>query len=452
MEAIIDYRGKTPKKTDSGIPLITAKIIKNGSIQATTEFIAEKHYDSWMRRGLPAKGDVVMTTEAPLGEVAQLDGRKVALAQRVITLRGKSELLDNTFLKYLLISEQVQHQLDGRATGTTVKGIKQSELRKIMLGLPPLEEQKAIARILGTLDDKIELNRQMNATLEAMAQALFKSWFVDFDPAIDNALAAGNLIPEPLQARADVREALGDQRKTLPEAIQNQFPDRFVFNDELGWVPEGWEVGTIGSVCSPTIGGLWGDDHQVAGSVPAICLRGVDMGTLREFGTASDAPIRFVKPSALSKRLFTESDLLIAGSGAGPCGRPLWCSSEMSGQFAIATIYSNFVKRVTATSPTVAIYLDRLLFSKYIDGSIQDFITGTSVPNLDLHGLLSGCRVVFPDQRALFLFESLQRANFKKLYSQESAVLVAIRDTLLPKLLSGELRVPDAERLTARVT
>lgn len=114
MDAIIDYRGKTPKKTTSGIPLITAKIIKNGAIQPVTEFIAEDDYDSWMRRGIPMEGDVVLTTEAPLGEVAQLDKRKIALAQRVITLRGKTDFLDNTFLKYLLISNDVQHQLDGR--------------------------------------------------------------------------------------------------------------------------------------------------------------------------------------------------------------------------------------------------------------------------------------------------------------------------------------------------
>lgn len=104
MEAIIDYRGKTPKKTESGIPLITAKIIKGGRILPVAEFIAEDDYDTWMRRGIPKSRDIVLTTEAPLGEVAQLDERKVALAQRVITLRGKAGLLDNTFLKYLLLS------------------------------------------------------------------------------------------------------------------------------------------------------------------------------------------------------------------------------------------------------------------------------------------------------------------------------------------------------------
>ena len=172
MAAIIDYRGKTPEKTTFGVPLVTAKVIKGGRIERPDEFIAEADFDAWMRRGMPERGDIVMTTEAPLGEVAQLDGTRVALAQRVITLRGKPDLLDNTFLKFLLQSNGVQEELRSRGTGTTVVGIRQSELRKVSLTLPPLAEQKAIAAVLGALDDKIELNRRMNATLEAMAGAL----------------------------------------------------------------------------------------------------------------------------------------------------------------------------------------------------------------------------------------------------------------------------------------
>lgn len=100
LDALIDYRGKTPKKTTSGVPLITAKIIKDGRIETPTEFISVDDYDSWMVRGFPKVGDVVLTTEAPLGEVAQLDDANIALAQRVVTLRGKSNVLDNTYLKY----------------------------------------------------------------------------------------------------------------------------------------------------------------------------------------------------------------------------------------------------------------------------------------------------------------------------------------------------------------
>ena len=193
MEAIIDYLGKTPRKTTAGIPLITAKVVKGGRIETPDEFIDPAEYDEWMRRGLPRKGDVLVTTEAPLGEVAQLGGEKVALAQRLIALRGKPKLLDNTFLKFLLQSEAVQTQLAARSSGSTVSGIKQSELRKVRLTLPPFQEQRAIACILGSLDDKIELNRRRSRTLEAMARAIFQSWFVDFGPV--RAKAAGQPPP-----------------------------------------------------------------------------------------------------------------------------------------------------------------------------------------------------------------------------------------------------------------
>src|SRR5690606_39158567 len=158
LDDLIDYRGKTPRKTNHGIPLITAKVVKSGRIETPDEFIAEEDYASWMTRGLPKIGDVVLTTEAPLGEVAQIKFLPVALAQRIVTLRGKPGLLDNCYLLYLLQSQEMQEKLVGRSSGTTVIGIKQSELRKIELALPPISEQRAIAHILGTLDDKIELN------------------------------------------------------------------------------------------------------------------------------------------------------------------------------------------------------------------------------------------------------------------------------------------------------
>src|SRR3989442_8805516 len=120
MEALIDYRGKTPEKASIGVPLITAKIVKGGRIEKPDEFIAVDDYEPWMRRGIPKAGDVVITTEAPLGEVAQLGAERIVLAQRLIALRGKPGLLDNGFLKFLLQSEDVQDQLRARASGTTV--------------------------------------------------------------------------------------------------------------------------------------------------------------------------------------------------------------------------------------------------------------------------------------------------------------------------------------------
>lgn len=235
VEQLIDYRGKTPKKTDSGIPLITAKVIKNGKILPPTEFIAENDYESWMRRGIPKEGDVVLTVEAPLGEVAQLDSRKIALAQRVITLRGKKDLLNNTFLKYLLMSNEFQSALNGRSSGTTVLGIKQSELRKIQLTFPSLSIQKKIAHILSTLDNKIELNKKINQTLESIAQAIFKSWFVDFDPIHAKANAQSE---DEYNA---IAKELGISREIL-----DLFPNEFE-ESELGMIPDGWRVTKLGS-------------------------------------------------------------------------------------------------------------------------------------------------------------------------------------------------------------
>jgi type I restriction enzyme S subunit len=175
MERIIDYRGKTPSKTDSGIPLITAKIIKEGRIGEPTEFIAHETYSPWMRRGLPQRGDVLITTEAPLGEVAQIFNEKVALAQRVILLRGKAEELNNSYLKYVLQSKDVQKQLITKSTGTTVLGIKQSELRKVLIPLPPLEEQRRIAAIL----DKADAVRRKRKEAIALTEELLRSAFLE---------------------------------------------------------------------------------------------------------------------------------------------------------------------------------------------------------------------------------------------------------------------------------
>ncbi|MEN1785996.1 MAG: restriction endonuclease subunit S, partial [Bacteroidota bacterium] len=175
----IDYRGKTPKKSDSGIPLVTAKVVKSGKILSPNEFLSENEYENWMTRGYPKKNDVVLTTEAPLGEVALVKDNKIALAQRIITMRGNPNMVSNVFLKYYLQSNQGQYELHSRASGTTVFGIKASALRQLPVLLPELIEQKAIAEVLSSLDDKIDLLHRQNQTLEQLAETVFRQWFVE---------------------------------------------------------------------------------------------------------------------------------------------------------------------------------------------------------------------------------------------------------------------------------
>lgn len=399
MEAIIDYRGKTPEKTKSGIPLITAKVVKGGRIEPTDEYIAAEDYDSWMRRGLPKAGDVVMTTEAPLGEIAQLGSEQVALAQRLITLRGKQNLLDNRFLKFLMQSDDVQVQLRARASGTTVLGIKQSELRKTTLTLPPLDEQRAIAHILGTLDDKIELNRRMNETLEAMARALFKSWFVDF---------------EPVRAKAEGRDT------GLPKEIADLFPDSFEpacrdghgagRDSELGEVPKGWRVGRLDDVLVLQRGFDLPATQRVDGQFSVVAASGPS-GTHNEYMVKGPG-VTTGRSGVLGKVFYVHDDFW-------PLNTSLW------------------VKEFRHSKPAYAFYsLQGLDFGIFNAGSAVPTLNRNHVHNLP---------TLMPPLALIDRFEAIAVSLLRrqKLNDNESRTLAAQRDALLPKLLSGEVRIKD---------
>lgn len=178
LETIIDYRGKTPHKSENGILTLSAKSVKNNNIDySQCYYISDDEYKKFMVRGFPQKGDILLTTEAPLGMVAKLDRDDIAIAQRLLTLRGKKGVLDNDYLMYYLQSPMGQSLLKSRETGTTVTGIKQSEFRKIEISIPDLEMQKKVSNVLNVINDKIKLNNNINNNLEQQAQAIFDSMF-----------------------------------------------------------------------------------------------------------------------------------------------------------------------------------------------------------------------------------------------------------------------------------
>jgi type I restriction enzyme S subunit len=174
----IDYRGRTPTKTESGLRLITAKNVKMGYLQTNPiEFVAPKSYDAWMTRGVPRRGNVLFTTEAPLANVAQLDtDEKVVFAQRIIIMQPDASKLDSTFLKYLMISQSVQQRIHEKGTGATVRGIKARLLKTIEISFPKsLPEQQ---RIVGILDEAFDGIATAKANAEKNlqnARALFES-------------------------------------------------------------------------------------------------------------------------------------------------------------------------------------------------------------------------------------------------------------------------------------
>jgi type I restriction enzyme S subunit len=377
MAAIIDYRGKSPEKTTSGVPLVTAKIVKGGRIEKPDEFIAEEDYDDWMRRGMPEAGDVVMTTEAPLGEIAQLDGKRIALAQRLITLRGKPKVLDNTFLKFLMQSEFVQNQLKARSTGTTVLGIRQSELRKVSLVLPLHDEQLAIASVLGALDGKIELNREMNETLEALAQTLFKNQFVD--------AAATKL-------------------------------------------PKGWRAGTLGEVTENPRRGI--QPEEIKSSTPYIGLEHMPRRciALSEWGHADELES--------NKFEFERGEILFGKL------RPYF---HKVGVAPVDGVCSTDILVVRPKTPEWFGFVLGHVSSVELVNHTNAASTGTKMPRANWNDI-ARFEVALPPDSLAAEFTATIRPMIDRIIANihESRTLAELRDALLPKLLSGELRVPKA--------
>ncbi len=178
LNKIVDYRGKTPEKTDTGVFLVTARNIKNGKINynLSQEFIADDDYENVMSRGKPKLGEVLFTTEAPLGEVACVDREDIALAQRIIKFNGKTGVVNNAYLKYLIMSGEFQQSLMMYATGSTALGIKAERLVYLRLLIPSENEQKQIATFLDhetqKIDNLIEKQQQLIKLLQEKRQAV----------------------------------------------------------------------------------------------------------------------------------------------------------------------------------------------------------------------------------------------------------------------------------------
>lgn len=445
MDAIIDYRGKTPKKVDNGIPLITAKIIKNGRIQEVNEFIAINDYDDWMVRGLPLEGDVVLTTEAPLGEVAQLDARKVALAQRVITLRGKKGILENDYLLYLLQSSFVQNQLDGRASGSTVTGIKQSELREIILRLPPVSLQKSISHQLKCLDKKIDLNNKINKTLEQMSQTLFKSWFVDFDPVIDNALDAGNPIPEALQTRTELRQKVRNSAdfKPLPAEIRSLFPSEFE-ETEVGYLPAKWIYSGLSKSIDIKHGFAFKGEYFSETKTNQILLT---PGNVRIGGGFKFDKLKYYKGEIPKDYIFGVDDIFVSMTDLSKECDSLGYAARVPSREDTQFLHNQRLGRVILGKhpSSVKEFIYQVLISQNYRNTVLGSVTGTTVKHTSPSKILSHVISHSENGEVERKFDSIC-SNISLAISrnnENNRILLKLRDTLLPKLISGELTLED---------
>jgi type I restriction enzyme S subunit len=427
--------------TRDGIPLIKVADIKNGLVTGIPEYLISKDKDFEYRRTKLQGDELLITLVGNPGDCVivteDMAGWNVARAVAVLRL---NEPKLRAWVRYALLSPPAQHFLSSRFNTTVQKTLNLKDIRELFLPFPPERDRAEIASIIDTINNKIAVNRQMNTTLESMAQALFKSWFVDFDPVIDKALAAGNSIPEPLHARAEARKALGDQRKPLPITIQQQFPDRFVFTEEMGWVPAGWEVSTIGEQVDITGGGtpstknpdFWDD------GVHAFCTP-KDMSKLDSIVVTH------------TDRYLTDAGVQKITSGQLPSGVVLMSSRAPIGYLAISDIPVSVNQGIIAMLPSEtysAMFL--LSWAHFNMGQITDRANGSTFMEISKRNFRP-IPFLVPNSGILSAFNQQAKGIYSKLLavSENAEEVTKLRDTLLPKLLSGELRVPEAEATVA---
>lgn len=319
-------------------------------------------------------------------------------------------LADTKFIYYQLKLIDFNRLNEGSAVPSMTVPI----INNIEIKLPAINIQKEVSKILTDLDNKITLNRQLNQTLEHMAQALFKSWFVDFDPVIDNALTAGKVIPDDLQDRAERRQlqlAKADH-KPLPENIRKLFPSEFELTASLGWVPKGWGASRLDGILELAYGKSLSKTEREQGLVPVYGSGGV---------------------TGYHNQSIVNGPGIIVGR-KGTVGSLYW---EPQVFFPIDTVF--YVKPFDGISLEYCFLLLQTL-------GLEDMNTDAAVPGLNRN---NAYRLEFslPDKNVLAQFTLIAKSFREKLDRNNFQInsLVLLRDTLLPKLISGELRIPEAE-------
>ena len=411
--------GGTPSKKREDywhgtIPWVSARDMKQFRLRDTTHHITAEGLANGTKR--VRAGTLLLLTRGMrlLKELPICVTKKPMAFNQDVKALLPTDRVDAPFLPYLVLGNKQRLlslvDLAGHGTGR----INSDELRTFDIRLPPRREQQAIAHILGTLDDKIELNRRMNETLEAIARALFKSWFVDFDP---------------------VRAKIEGRDTGLPRDIADLFPDRLV-DSEMGGIPEGWEVSEIGK-----------EVRAVGGSTPST----------KEPSFWRDGRYHWATPKDLSKlrspvllntsRKITDAGLRKISSGMLPIGTVLMSSRAPIGYLAIAEVPT------AVNQGFIAMRCERRLPNLYVLCwcrenlvRIRDIAGGSTFPEISKKAFRP-ISVVVPSEAVLGMYERLGRPLHDQLVvaMKEGATLTALRDTLVPKLISGRIRLTEAK-------
>ena len=397
-------KGTTPttvggRFVNEGISFVRVESIKgDGSIDTLKLAYIDEETNRSLKRSILEVDDVLFTIAGTIGRVARVREEIIPANtnQAVAIVRPDRSLVDSQFLFYALRDERRVQRAHERVVQSVQANFSLSELSTVEVPLPPLPEQRAIAHVLGTLDDKIELNRRMNETMEAMARALFKSWFVDF---------------EPVRAKMEGRWRPGESLPGLPAGLYDLFPDRLA-PSELGEVPEGWEVKRLEDVVEFKYGKALRSADRKGGSVPVFGSNG---------------------------QIGLHNERLVSGPGivVGRKGNPGVVTWSHGDFFPIDTTFY--------VVPRFAIVALPFLYYALSGQDLPAVSADSAVPGLNRNLAYMNQQLV-PDLHLITIFNDYATFIFSLQHrlAEESRTIAAQRDTLLPKLVSGEVQVGEA--------
>ena len=395
---LIDCVHKTPAAVENGIPYIGIPQMDNGRINFDAEprLISESDFVKWTEKANPKYGDVVLSRRCNPGETAYVPrDAKFALGQNLVLLRPEGKEIHPEFLRWAVQGKEWWDEVERyKNPGAIFDSLKCADIPKFQIPFPPVVEQKKISRFLSSISGKIELNRQINQTLEQIAQALFKSWFVDFDPVIDNALAAGNPIPDELQERAERRQQqrAKPEHQPLPEHIRQLFPSEFELTESLGWVPKGWTIRAL---------------DEIATKLKTLTIE-LDI---------------------------KDGDVIFSWSGTLMID--IWCGGK-------AALNQHLFKVSSNDYPRWFYYLQTLSHLENFQRIASD--KAVTMGHIK-RGDLSNAKCLVPSSDIINMTTKILEPLIEKKIESRlgSNQLTLVRDTLLPKLISGELRIPETQ-------
>ncbi len=417
LSAVIDNRGKTCPTSDAGIPLIATNCIRNELLYPTYEkarFVSQETYLNWFR-GHPMPGDILFVNKATPGRVCLVPNPvDFCIAQDMVALRAESTKIYPRYLFAALRSPSVQERIATMHVGTLIPHFKKGDFDKLTIPVPERKVQEFIGDTYFSLSAKIDVNRRMSETLEAMARALFRSWFVDFDP---------------VRAKSEGRDP------GLPKHVADLFPDSFE-DSELGEIPRGWGVGALGDFLCQRVERCFRSQETAARPyVPIDCI------SPKSLSLAASKPGDEAQTS-LTK--FYQGDILFGAM------RPYFhkiCIAPFDG-----------------TTRTTAFVLHPGSINDFAFATFQlhhpdtvDFATrhstGSTIPYAVWTDSMETMPIVAPPDNVREEFNRLLLPLLVRLQEPYFAnrSLAALRDTLLPKLISGDLRVKDADKFLERV-